>query len=149
MGILSKNKDKEVNPQIVKNTMHSDVVTLIGEGFLIEGNVTTPSSTRLDGTVKGNIGSKGSLVIGEKGIVSGEVSAAEVIVYGRVEGNVESGKLIIKSGGIVNGDVFSKSLIIEDGGIYNGKCLMESNSINGGDISFSDSLTEENKSVEN
>ena len=111
--------------------MSSDVITLIGEGFLIEGNIDSPSSTRLDGTVKGNINAKASLIIGEKGVVSGEVRAMEVIVHGKVEGNVYSEKLVIKSGGVINGDVSSKSLVIEDGGVYNGKCIMESDSVNG------------------
>ena len=131
MGILSKKDNSKSISQTGNNFMKSDVITLIGEGFLIEGNITSPSSTRLDGTVKGNISSKGSLIIGEKGIVSGEVSAVEVVVHGRVEGNVESEKLIIKNGGMVSGDVHSKSFIIEEGGIYNGKCLMESPNYNG------------------
>ncbi|NIP39237.1 MAG: hypothetical protein GWM89_09345 [Candidatus Dadabacteria bacterium] len=111
--------------------MSSDVITLIGQGCLFEGNLTSPTSTRLDGTVKGNIDSKGTLIVGEGGVVSGEVKADEISVHGRVEGNIHSEKLIIKSGGIVIGDINSKSFIIEDGGIYNGKCLMESSSYNG------------------
>ena len=130
MGFLGKKKSSE--SKFINKTMgNSDVITLIGEGFLIEGNITSPSSTRLDGTVKGNINGKASLIIGEKGIVSGEVTAMEVVVHGKVEGNVHSDKLVIKSGGVINGDVSSKSLIIEDGGVYNGKCIMESDTING------------------
>ena len=145
MGILSKKKSSESKP-IINKSMSTDVITLIGEGFLIEGNITSPSSTRLDGTVKGNINGKGTLIIGEKGIVSGEVKASEVIVHGKVEGNVYSDKLIIKSGGAINGDVSSKSLIIEDGGVYNGKCIMESPSTNG-KAAYSENTVEDTKLI--
>ncbi len=103
----------------------NEITTLIGEGCLFEGDITSPSSTRIDGHVRGNLKSKGSLIIGEKGVVSGEVKATEVLVYGKIEGNVESQRLEIKKDGSVVGDVFTKSLIIEDGGFYNGRCAME------------------------
>jgi len=130
MGILSKKSNKNIS-QTGNDYMSSDVITLIGEGCLFEGNITSPASTRLDGTVKGNIDSKGTLIVGQGGVISGEVKAVEISVHGKVEGNIHSEKLIIKNGGIVSGDVHSKSFIIEDGGIYNGKCLMESSSYNG------------------
>ena len=130
MGILSKKSNKNIS-QTGNDYMSSDVITLIGEGCLFEGNITSPASTRLDGTVKGNIDSKGTLIVGQGGGISGEVKAVEISVHGKVEGNIHSEKLIIKNGGIVSGDVHSKSFIIEDGGIYNGKCLMESSSYNG------------------
>ncbi|HSG31689.1 MAG TPA: polymer-forming cytoskeletal protein [Thermodesulfobacteriota bacterium] len=131
MGILNKKKSSSDITQTVSDYMSSDVITLIGQGCIFEGNLTSPTSTRLDGTIKGNIDSQGTLVVGEGGIISGEVKAAEISVHGRVEGNIHSEKLIIKSGGIVVGDINSKSFIIEDGGIYNGKCLMQSSSYNG------------------
>ncbi len=103
----------------------NEITTLIGEGCLFEGNITSPSSARIDGHVIGNFKGNGSLIIGEKGVVSGEVKANEVLVYGKVEGNVESQRLEIKKDGIVVGDVLTKFFILEDGGIYNGRCAME------------------------
>lgn len=42
----------------------------------------------------------------------------EVIVYGSIEGNIESQRLEIKKDSCVIGDVFTKSLIVESGGTY-------------------------------
>jgi len=56
--------------------------------------------------------------------VLGEIRATETVIYGRVEGSIESNRLEIKRSGIVLGDVFIESLIVEDGGIYNGRCTM-------------------------
>lgn len=107
------------------NQRVDEITTLIGEGCSFEGDISFPSSTRIDGSVKGNVRGEGVLIIGESGFVSGEVRAVEIIVYGRVEGNIESQRLEIKRNGSVVGDVFTRSLVVEDGAIYNGKCFME------------------------
>ena len=124
-AVLARRKD-ESNKQIDQNS--DEIVALIGEGCAFEGDITSPSSTRIDGSVRGRINTKGILVVGEKGIVTGEIKATEVIVHGKIEGSVESQRLEIKKDSSVSGDVFTKSLIIEDGGIYNGRCVMEQQS---------------------
>lgn len=102
-----------------------EIVALIGEGCIFDGDIISLSSTRIDGSVRGKISTNSILVVGEKGIVKGEVKAIEVIVHGKIEGSVESQRLEIKRDSSVSGDVFTKSLIIENGGIYNGRCTME------------------------
>ncbi|MBI2485839.1 MAG: polymer-forming cytoskeletal protein [Deltaproteobacteria bacterium] len=106
---------------------NNPILALIGKGCLFAGDITitSPSSKRIDGHVRGNFKGRGSLIIGEKGVVSGEVKASEGIVYGKIEGNVESQRLEIKKDASVAGDLFTKSLIIEEGGVYNGSCSME------------------------
>ncbi|HEY7536016.1 MAG TPA: polymer-forming cytoskeletal protein [Thermodesulfobacteriota bacterium] len=113
-------------PKIDLNPKPEEVTALIGEGCLFEGNITSPSSSRVEGVVRGNFNVKGGLVIGERGVVSGEIKAVEVTVYGKVEsGMIETQRLEIKKGSSVTADVFTQSIIIEDGAIYNGKCMMD------------------------
>lgn len=102
----------------------SHITTLIGDGCEFEGNMSTSTSTRIDGKLNGKITGQNSIIIGENGVVVGEVRATETVVYGRVEGVIESHSLEIKRSGIVLGDVFIESLIVEDGGVYNGRCTM-------------------------
>lgn len=128
MGIFGSNKKEEAKvkegPVVVSKTDTKQITTLIGESCVFEGNVTTTSSTRVDGQLKGKIAGEYSLIVGENGIVEGEIKAAETIVYGRVEGVIESGNLEIKSSGAVNGDVFIESLTVEKGATFNGRCEM-------------------------
>ncbi len=100
------------------------ITTLIGDGCEFEGNMSTSTSTRIDGKLNGRIAGQNTIVVGENGVVMGEVRASETVVFGRVEGVIESGSLEIKRSGIVLGDVFIESLIVEGGGIYNGRCTM-------------------------
>jgi len=100
------------------------ITTLIGDGCEFEGNMSSSSSTRIDGKLNGRITGESSIVVGENGVILGEVKAVETIVYGKVEGIIESSSLEIKRSGMVLGDIFIESLIVEDGGIYNGRCTM-------------------------
>ncbi len=120
MSIFGKKKDSKKLPKSDPN----HITTLIGEGCEFEGTMSTSSSTRIDGKLKGKIISENSIVVGENGVISGEVKAVETVVYGKVEGIIEANSLEIKRSGIVLGDIFIESLIVEDGGIYNGKCTM-------------------------
>jgi cytoskeletal protein CcmA (bactofilin family) len=88
------------------NTKSNEITTLIGEGRLFEGDIPSPSSTRVDGNIVGNIKGKGSLIIGNKGVVSGEV-----IVYGKVEGNVQSERMEIKKAEAFTGMYLLNSLL--------------------------------------
>ena len=120
MGIFGKKKDSKELPK--SNPNH--ITTLIGDGCEFEGNMSSSSATRIDGKLNGRITGESSIVVGENGVILGEVRSVETIVYGRVEGVIESNSLEIKRSGIVLGDVFIESLIVEDGGIYNGRCTM-------------------------
>jgi len=102
--------------------------TLISEGCVVDGSVYASTSVRVDGHIKGSLDGKSTLIVGEKGLASGEIKALEVIIFGAVEGTVEAQKVEIKVGGSVMGDVITKSLIVEDGATYNGKCFMDSSS---------------------
>jgi len=117
--------DKEKRSSKTDSVTTSEITTLIGEECLFEGNITTSASTRIDGKLKGNITGQSSLIIGEDGVVIGEVRSDEVTVYGKVEGIVESSRLEIKKGGHVSGDIFVHTLTVEDGGLLNGRCTME------------------------
>lgn len=103
----------------------SQITTSIGEECVFEGNISTSSSTRIDGTLKGKIVGENIIIVGERGMISGEVKAVETIVFGKVEGTIESERLEIKSTGKVTGDIFINALIVEDGGAYNGRCTMD------------------------
>lgn len=120
MGIFGNKKDSKK----VSKSAPNHITTLIGDGCEFEGNMTSASATRIDGKLNGRIIGESTIVVGENGIIIGEIRATETVIYGRVEGAIQSSSLEIKRSGIVLGDVFIDSLIVEDGGIYNGRCTM-------------------------
>ena len=100
--------------------------TIIGPGAVIEGPLTTKDSTRIDGTVKGNVTISGALVVGQEAKVYGTVSAMNVYVAGEVNGNITApqGKVEISDTGSVIGDITCKGIIIDENAVFQGKCDM-------------------------
>jgi cytoskeletal protein CcmA (bactofilin family) len=116
-SMLGRKKETEVSSQEVR--------TIVGPDCLFEGNLTIPDGlTRIDGEVVGNIKGNSGLIVGERGSVKGDLSAENVVVYGKVQGNIRARSLEIRASGRVDGDVQVQELIVEKGAIYNGKCSM-------------------------
>lgn len=100
------------------------VLTLISEGCKFDGNLSSPSTTKIDGHVVGNLRGESGIIIGEKGIVEGNVNAVEVVVYGTVKGNIKAHKLELKKTGTLNGDIAVEELVTESGSRFNGSSKM-------------------------
>ena len=108
------------------NTLLEQVGTIIGSGAVIDGPLTTKDSTRIDGTIKGNVTVSGALIIGQEGKVIGTISALNVYVAGEVNGNITAsqGKIEISDTGRVIGDITCKGIIIDENAVFQGKCEM-------------------------
>lgn len=102
-----------------------EITTLIGYGYEINGEINGKSVIRIDGKVTGNITTEGGLILGDKGIIIGDIKTKSAIIYGSVTGNVQTLQLEIKKTGIVNGDIKTETLEIELGAQYNGNLEMK------------------------
>ena len=51
----------------------NNTINLIGAGTDIKGDVESAGDIRIDGTLKGNLKTKGKVVIGTTGLIKGEV----------------------------------------------------------------------------
>lgn len=104
----------------------SDIIkidTLIGKKAVVDGDISGKGNFKIDGTVDGSITIKGDLVLGEKSMVTGNVTAKNIIIAGNVVGDIEaSGQLTVKSTGIISGQQKCGSLIVEEGSSVVGKC---------------------------
>ncbi len=99
--------------------------SFLGEDISIEGKIQTKGSLRLDGKIYGDLSIDNTLVIGEKGFVSGNIKGGEVEIYGHVVGNIVAKELIVLAKtGLIEGDLEMPRLTIEEGGRLNGKSSM-------------------------
>lgn len=105
-----------------KNTTGSTTdLNLIGKGTIIEGNITTESSIRIDGGVKGKLICKNTVTVGETGRIQGDVEALNAIIGGKIKGKVIVGeKLVLESKASLIGELKAKKLIIDEGSIFEG-----------------------------
>jgi len=102
------------------------VGTLIDTTASLKGDIVTEGNLRIDGKFNGNIIAAKDVVVGEGGDVQGQINAETMAVYGTVKGNIKSEGLVeIMSTGKVFGDIEVSRLIIKEGGIFEGKSLMK------------------------
>ena len=97
------------------------ISTLICEGCVIKGDLKAPNFVRIDGQLTGDIDINAGLIVGEKGIVNGNIITRELIIYGTVNGNIKAESLKIESTGKINGEIKTQTLQVEMGAVYNGK----------------------------
>jgi cytoskeletal protein CcmA (bactofilin family) len=105
----------------VVTTTTSDQAT-IGKSLVIKGEVTGSESLYIDGRVEGSINLSGNRVtIGRNGVVAANISAREIVVLGKVRGNLTaSDRVDIRSDGSLTGDVVAARISIEDGAFFKG-----------------------------
>ena len=97
-------------------------VAHIGKSVLIKGELSGSEDLYLDGEVEGNIELRGhSLVIGPNGRIRANVHAKDVVVHGKVDGNLRATeKVELKKSALLNGDIFTQRIVIEDGAFFKG-----------------------------
>jgi cytoskeletal protein CcmA (bactofilin family) len=103
------------------STTTADQAT-IGKSLVIKGEVTGSESLYIDGRVEGSINLSGNRVtVGRNGIVAANINAREIVVLGKVRGNLTaSDRVDIRSDGSLTGDVIASRISIEDGAFFKG-----------------------------
>ena len=94
----------------------------IGRSLVIKGEISGSETLYIDGRIEGKITMSDSRVtIGRNGKVDASITAKEVVVMGKVTGNIVcSDRVDIRSEGAVTGDVSTVRISVEDGAILKG-----------------------------
>ncbi|MGA3049104.1 MAG: polymer-forming cytoskeletal protein [Terracidiphilus sp.] len=94
----------------------------IGKGLYIKGEITGSESLFVDGKVEGSINLAGNRVtVGRNGQVAANITAREIVVLGKVRGNVTAtDRVDIRAEGSLSGDVAAARISIEDGAFFKG-----------------------------
>ena len=100
------------------------VDTLISQHCTIEGNLLTQNSVKVDGRIQGNLQAIGQAIIGEHGLVKGDVHSTDLLVFGRLEGNVRAKAVQLKPTARILGNIETETLQVEPGAFYQGSVTM-------------------------
>lgn len=85
-----------------------------------------PVNLRINGKFDGKLDTKGSLIIGENATIQADINGEEIIVAGKITGNITAQKsLQMLSHAHVVGDIVTPVLSIESGAVLQGKCQMK------------------------
>ena len=94
----------------------------IGKSVVIKGELSGSEDLYLDGEVEGSIELRDhSLTIGPNGQVRANINAKDVIIQGKVDGNVSSsGRVELRNSAVLIGDISTQRIVIEDGAYFKG-----------------------------
>ena len=115
---LNKGQKDKVSPMEKKTT-------IIAEGTTLKGTLKSDDSVQIDGNFDGDLEVKQTLSVGSNATVKANISAGEVKISGRVDGNIiAKDRMEIMSSGKLFGDIKSPRLIIAEGVVFEGHCSM-------------------------
>lgn len=98
----------------------------MGPNTIIEGTVKCGGDIRIEGTVKGAIECGGKIVLGETGIIEGDIVCRNGDFSGQLKGQVKATDLLaLKSSAKLEGDIICGKLAIEPGARFSGNCSMD------------------------
>ncbi len=127
--------EPESPPQSVKRTMSKNSApSILSDDLEITGTVIAEGEIQLDGKVEGDLRA-GSLTVGEKASVKGEVLADSVIIRGHVVGTVRGRKVTLASTARIEGDITHSELSVESGAFFEGHCRHAQDPLAGGSSS--------------
>jgi cytoskeletal protein CcmA (bactofilin family) len=94
----------------------------IGRSLVIKGEISGAESLYVDGKIEGTINlAENRVTVGRNGIVAANITAREVVIMGKVTGNIQcSDRLDIRSEGSLAGDVTTMRISVEDGAVLKG-----------------------------
>jgi len=100
----------------------------IGRTLVIKGELSGAEALYIDGRIEGKITLPDNRVtIGRNGIVQANITAKEVVVMGKVSGNIEcTDRVDIRSEGSVTGEVSTVRISVEDGAVLKGGIQVKS-----------------------
>jgi cytoskeletal protein CcmA (bactofilin family) len=103
--------------------MAAENATVIGKSVQIRGEVNGSEDLLVDGQVEGTVTlSESRLTIGPHANVTANVSARDVILLGRLNGNVRAtGRVELRKGCDLVGDIVAGRLSIEENALFRGK----------------------------
>ena len=105
-----------------KTSTESKTASVFAHDLVVNGDVDNKGDLRIEGQVHGSVTGHGTITIAEQGEVVGNVEGRQVIVMGRVEGNVKGAeKVEVLEKATGKGDVVSARISVEEGASVSGK----------------------------
>jgi cytoskeletal protein CcmA (bactofilin family) len=102
--------------------------TIIGAGTVIHGDIESNGDIRIDGTLVGNLSSKAKVLIGQEGVVEGDIIGQQADIMGKVTGMIKIKELLqLKGKSTVSGEIYTGKLEVEPTATFNGSCHMGAN----------------------
>lgn len=117
-----KDKDAKRNSALDKG----EIKAFLGTGSHFEGKLAFDEIVRLDGSFRGEITSRDTLIVGESADLQAQVIVGALIISGKLRGNIKAvTRVEMRAPAQIDGDVETPLLSVEEGVIWNGQLIMK------------------------
>lgn len=114
--------------EMQQTTNGGNGTTLISAGTTLKGDISSNGDLRIDGTIIGNIHSSAKIIVGNNGVVEGDISGNQADIVGKVSGNIRAKELLqLRGESVVTGNLYAGKLQVEPSATFNGQCHMGAN----------------------
>ena len=119
------NKERITSVRRHAGSGENDIKAFLGTGSEFEGRMVFNESMLINGTFRGEISSKDTLVVGDTANLHAEVTVGSLIITGHFQGNIKARTRVeLRAPAHVSGDIETPSISIEDGVTFNGEIKM-------------------------
>lgn len=117
-------KKAEKKTNLSSNTSINSINSIV-KGTIIKGEIKSYTDIRIDGVITGNVNCEAKVIIGETGVVEGDIVCKSATIEGKFKGTLRvKEQLSVKEKAVVEGDINIKQLVVQPGAIFNGNCTM-------------------------
>ena len=128
-----KNKEVSTSKDNGSVSSRSGSLNTLVKGTNIKGDIKAESDIRVDGKIEGILTCNAKVIIGQTGVVEGEITCVNAVIEGRFDGNlVVKETLSLKETAIINGDASYDKLIVQQGAVINAAIKRNNSSGNNG-----------------
>ncbi len=103
------------------SSLHNSLV----KGSKLEGNVSSSSDFRIDGSFEGNLSCEARVIIGPTGIFKGHIDCENAIIEGKFDGDLHIREVLeVREGAVIEGEVTTNRLVVQSGSVFDVNCSM-------------------------
>ncbi len=104
----------------------SEIKAFLGPGSQFEGKLLFDEIVRLDGTFRGEVTSRDTLIVGKTADLQAEVNVGTLILSGRFKGNIKATvRVELRAPAVVEGAIETPILVVEEGVLLNSTLAMK------------------------
>jgi cytoskeletal protein CcmA (bactofilin family) len=102
-----------------------EINAFLGKDTEFEGKLSFTGAVRIDGRLKGEIFTEGTLIVGETAVLESDIQTSNIIISGQVNGNIIAENMIdIRAPAKVFGNLKAPTITIAEGVTFEGNCQM-------------------------
>ena len=121
----SSKKENNTMASVSNDSSTQGGINSLGQGTKLVGDLNAQNDMRIDGTLEGNLSCAGKLILGPKGLITGQIDCQNAVIEGSIDGIIRVKELLqVKESANITGEITTSKLLVQPGAIFNVKCSM-------------------------